>query len=76
MLDNAGHPEVHVSVDGGINPTTGRTVVEVGADVLVAGNAIYGASDINKAIADLHSTQSQSIAAINQQELAGEKGSY
>lgn len=54
MLDNAGHPEVRVSVDGGINPTTGKVVVEAGANVLVAGNAVYGASDITKAIADLH----------------------
>lgn len=57
MLDNAGHPEVRVSVDGGINPTTGKVVVEAGADVLVAGNAIYGAPDITKAIADLHIEQ-------------------
>ncbi len=57
MLDNAEHPDVRISVDGGINPTTGRIVVDAGADVLVAGNAVYGASDINKAIADLHIKQ-------------------
>ncbi|CAN5614757.1 ribulose-phosphate 3-epimerase [soil metagenome] len=57
MLDNAEHPDVRISVDGGINSTTGRIVVDAGADVLVAGNAIYGASDINKAIADLHMSQ-------------------
>lgn len=63
MLDNAEHPEVRISVDGGINPTTGRVVVDAGADVLVAGNAVYGASDINKAIADLHINQT--AASIN-----------
>ena len=58
MLDNAGHKEVHVSVDGGINATTGRTVIDAGADVLVAGNAVYGAPNIEKAIADLHMRES------------------
>lgn len=75
MLDNAGHKEVHVSVDGGINPTTGRTVVDAGADVLVAGNSVYGAPNIEKAIADLHMSESGGQAvSINQKELLGEKG--
>jgi len=34
-------PQLDISVDGGINPTTGRQCVEAGANVLVAGNALY-----------------------------------
>ena len=34
-------PQLNISVDGGINPTTGRQCVEAGANVLVAGNALY-----------------------------------
>ncbi|MCX7916478.1 MAG: ribulose-phosphate 3-epimerase, partial [Verrucomicrobiae bacterium] len=30
-----------ISVDGGINPQTGRMVVEAGANVLVAGNSLF-----------------------------------
>ncbi|HEY9775270.1 MAG TPA: ribulose-phosphate 3-epimerase [Planktothrix sp.] len=55
MLDKAGlEQHVHISVDGGVNAQTARTVVAAGADVLVAGNAIYGAADIEKAIKELH----------------------
>jgi ribulose-phosphate 3-epimerase len=32
---------VHVEVDGGIDPETGRLCVEAGADVLVAGNSLF-----------------------------------
>ena len=39
------NPACRLEVDGGIDPTTARLVVEAGADVLVAGSAIYGASD-------------------------------
>ena len=34
-----------LEVDGGIAPGTARTVVEAGADVLVAGSAIYGTGE-------------------------------
>jgi ribulose-phosphate 3-epimerase len=53
MLDQAGLKDVHISVDGGVNSITAKTVIEAGADVLVAGNAVYGAPDIAKAIAEL-----------------------
>ncbi|MBM3494871.1 MAG: ribulose-phosphate 3-epimerase [Armatimonadetes bacterium] len=33
---------VHLEVDGGINATTAATVVRAGADVLVAGSAVFG----------------------------------
>ncbi|MBP1991429.1 ribulose-phosphate 3-epimerase [Paenibacillus eucommiae] len=37
-----GLDELHIEVDGGINEMTARQVVEAGANVLVAGNAIFG----------------------------------
>ncbi|NRF91108.1 ribulose-phosphate 3-epimerase [Paenibacillus frigoriresistens] len=41
---------LHIEVDGGINEVTARQVVEAGADVLVAGNAVFGQSDRAEAI--------------------------
>lgn len=38
-------PNVRIQVDGGIDATTTPTVVEFGADTLVAGNAIFGQKD-------------------------------
>lgn len=39
-----------IEVDGGINIVTAEQVREAGANVLVAGSAIYGATDMKKAI--------------------------
>jgi ribulose-phosphate 3-epimerase len=41
LLQASGRAEAHVQVDGGIDPTTASTVVQAGADVLVAGSAVY-----------------------------------
>ena len=46
-------PDCHLEVDGGINPQTGKLCVDAGADVLVAGSAVYGAKDIPAAITAL-----------------------
>src|SRR5579862_4043653 len=45
--------EPRIEVDGGINPETAPLVIAAGADALVAGNAIYSASDYRAAIAAL-----------------------
>lgn len=50
--------DIHISVDGGINAVTARSVVEAGADVLVAGNALYGAPDMAIAICQLRAAGS------------------
>lgn len=34
-----------IEVDGGVNPDTAKRLVEAGADMLVAGNAVFGADD-------------------------------
>ena len=42
-----------IEVDGGINPFNAPQVVHAGADVLVAGSAIFGSGDLNRAITGL-----------------------
>lgn len=44
---------VKIAVDGGINAETAKKVAQAGADILVAGSAIFGAQDIGKAIEEL-----------------------
>jgi ribulose-phosphate 3-epimerase len=52
-LIEAGHLELRVEVDGGINFDTIEAAAEAGADVFVAGSAVYGAADPAAAIAAL-----------------------
>lgn len=47
------NPNCLLEVDGGINPETAKKVVAAGANVLVAGSAVYGAPDVELAIAAL-----------------------
>jgi ribulose-phosphate 3-epimerase len=44
---------IDLEVDGGVAPPTARRVVEAGARVLVAGNAVFGKPDRAKAISEL-----------------------
>ena len=44
------NPACELEVDGGIAPATAPLVIEAGANVLVAGSAVYGAQDIPAAI--------------------------
>jgi ribulose-phosphate 3-epimerase len=48
-----GHLTLFIEVDGGINADTIERAAEAGADVFVAGSAVYGADDPAKAIAAL-----------------------
>jgi len=52
MIDNAGLP-IDIEVDGGIDETTAADVVKAGANILVAGTAVFKATDIAKAITKL-----------------------
>jgi ribulose-phosphate 3-epimerase len=45
--------DIDLEVDGGIKPGLARTVVQAGANVLVAGSAVFGQSDYAAAIAAL-----------------------
>lgn len=53
MLEEQGLDDVHVQVDGGVNPTTAAVIREAGANVLVAGNAVFSEEDRAAAIAVL-----------------------
>lgn len=44
------NPACELEVDGGIGPGTAEQVIKAGANVLVAGSAVYGAEDPAKAI--------------------------
>lgn len=48
-----GLEQLRVEVDGGITADTAPLVVEAGADVLVAGNAVFGQADRKQAIANI-----------------------
>lgn len=52
-LIQATQKEIYLQVDGGINRETALLASKAGANVLVAGNAIYGASDPTQAVKDL-----------------------
>ena len=41
LRDMIGDREIHIEIDGGITPETAPLVVEAGADVLVAGSAVF-----------------------------------
>ena len=45
-LIDAMNPQCELEVDGGIDPDTAPVAIEAGANVLVAGSAVYGAEDI------------------------------
>ncbi len=44
LIDRSGSRAL-IEIDGGVNRETGRRLVEAGADVLVAGSAVFGAAD-------------------------------
>jgi ribulose-phosphate 3-epimerase len=52
-LADARGQALEIEVDGGINPTVGAKVAAAGANVLVAGTAVFGAPDYRQAIADI-----------------------
>ncbi|MGN0572742.1 MAG: ribulose-phosphate 3-epimerase [Acutalibacteraceae bacterium] len=55
---------VDIQVDGGINEKTVETAAESGANVFVAGSAVFGAPDAAKAIADLRSLAEKAYSAV------------
>lgn len=42
-----GDREVHIEIDGGVDPNTAPLVVEAGADVLVAGSAVFKGGSVD-----------------------------
>lgn len=52
-LINEKNPACELEVDGGVAPDTCQTCIDAGANVLVAGSAVYKAADIPARIAEL-----------------------
>ncbi len=47
------NPSMHIQIDGGINENTAPKAVQAGADLLVAGSAVFGQEDPGKAFINL-----------------------
>ncbi len=57
-LDSLKHelnPSVMIEVDGGINEKNAESVVKAGADIIVAGTAIFGSKNYKSSIANMRS---------------------
>ena len=52
-----------IQVDGGVSPKTAHIVAEAGADVLVAGSAVYGAENPAEAIETIRDQASKAFRA-------------
>lgn len=54
-LANERNLNIEIQVDGGMKPNNVHKAVEAGADVIVAGSAIFGSDDINKTVQEFRS---------------------
>ena len=52
MLD-AVNPEAGIEVDGGVSPATIARIANAGANIFVAGSAVYGAGDYQAVIGEM-----------------------
>ncbi len=57
-LADARNPALDIEVDGGVNPDTAAEVAAAGANVLVAGTAVFGEQDYRAAIQGLRARAS------------------
>ena len=62
LLDRLGSRAV-IEVDGGIDASNAARVVAAGASILVAGNAIFGTPDAERATRDLRAAASAGVGA-------------
>ncbi|PRS17616.1 ribulose-phosphate 3-epimerase [Bacillus paralicheniformis] len=53
MAEQKGLADLLIEVDGGVNKMTARQCIEAGANLLVAGSAVYNEKDRKKAISDI-----------------------
>ena len=56
IRDMIGARPIHLEIDGGVNPITGAQCVSAGADVLVAGNAVFAGGRYAENIAAIRHT--------------------
>lgn len=50
MSEEKGNPALRIEVDGGVSSANARALVEAGADILVAGSAVFGKANRKSAI--------------------------
>ena len=60
---SSGHLRLFLEVDGGIDPDTITAAAEAGADVFVAGSAVYGADDPARAVDALRTRARAAMSA-------------
>ncbi len=60
MIDQKGL-DVDIQVDGGVNEKIASLVAEAGANILVAGSAVYGKSDVKQAIEGIRRSAEKAI---------------
>ena len=53
------YPELNIEVDGGLGPGTIDQAAEAGANVIVAGSAVFGAKDPSEVISVLRKSVEQ-----------------
>ena len=53
MAEQKGLADLLIEVDGGVNKNTARQCIEAGANLLVAGSAVYNEKDRKKAISNI-----------------------
>lgn len=51
------HLSYDIAVDGGVNLETAKKVIQTGANILVAGTAVFGSGNVRKAIGELLALQ-------------------
>ena len=62
-LVESGHLRLFVEVDGGVNEETILAAAEAGADVFVAGSAVYAADDPARVVDELRAAAAAALAA-------------
>jgi ribulose-phosphate 3-epimerase len=62
LLDRSGNASCPIEVDGGIDQTTAARIVAAGASILVAGSAIFGTGDPEKATRELRAAALRNAA--------------
>lgn len=67
MIDSRGL-DVGIEVDGGIAPQTIAAVASAGANIFVAGSAVYGSAEYEKTIAELRRLAGTGISPIIEKE--------
>jgi ribulose-phosphate 3-epimerase len=61
LLDKNGN-RAPIAVDGGIDVHTAPRIVQAGADILVAGSAVFGSADPGRAIGELRAAAATAVA--------------